>query len=60
MEYAPAKMYGKNTFPPYTHKYISVVQIASEEASKPGHFSFVCLFVDGHQLGSRLFFAFFF
>lgn len=33
MAYAPAKMYCKNTFPPYTYKYISVVQIASEEAS---------------------------
>lgn len=33
MVYAPAKMYCKNTFPPYTYKYISVVQIASEEAS---------------------------
>lgn len=26
-------MYCKNTFPPYTYKYISVVQIASEKAS---------------------------
>lgn len=30
---ASAKMYWKNTFSPYTYKYISVVQIASVEAS---------------------------